>query len=72
MKPPFDRREFLQRAGAMGAAVLLPGLHTPVRAASKAPTAPVSITSGTLNVTLGDTGNGTFVVADAIAVIPLP
>jgi hypothetical protein len=33
--------------------------------------ATVSITSGTLRVTLGDMGNGTFVVADAIAVVPI-
>jgi uncharacterized protein (DUF362 family) len=43
MKPLFDRREFLHHASAVGAAVLLPGLHTAVRAASKAQTAPVSI-----------------------------
>jgi len=33
--------------------------------------ATVSITSGTLKVTLSNTGNGTWVVADALAVVPL-
>jgi uncharacterized protein (DUF362 family) len=39
----FTRRRFMQSAGALGASLLLPRLGTPLRAASAAPTAPVSI-----------------------------